>query len=92
MEAQLGQTLKSQIVGYCMGNKNDYKSKGLSHLQSEILSPFILDHWFRTELERGSEKGLFYFILGMQDVGYSQGVGFWFPYVFDATICIKMGY
>ena len=83
----------SQVVGYYMGNKNDFRSKGLSHLQSEILSPFVLEHWSVTELERGSEKGLFELFLRMREVWYSQVVGFWFLCGFDAiAICIKMGY
>ena len=89
----MGRTVLSQVVGYYMGNKNDFRSKGLSHLQSEILSPFVLEHWFVTELERGYEKGLFELFLGMREVWYSQGVGFWFIYGFHPiTICIKMGY
>ena len=74
----MGKTLKSQTVGCCMGNINDFRSEGLSHLQCEILSPFIVDHWFRTEFERDSEKGLFDFILGMREARYSQRGGFWF--------------
>ena len=65
VEAKLGRTFKSQVVGYYMRNKNDFRSKGLSHLQSDILSPSVLDHWFRTELERGSRKGLLGIFLGM---------------------------
>ena len=47
-----------------MGNMNVFRSEGLSHLQSEILGPFILSHWFRTEFERGSEKGLLEIFFG----------------------------
>ena len=87
----MGRTVKSQVVGYCMGNKNDFGSGGLSHLQSEILSPFVLERWFRTEFERSSEKGIFDIFLGVRDVGDSLGDGFWFAYGFDPiTICIKM--
>ena len=69
-----------------------FRSKGLSHLQSEIFSPLVLDHWFRTEFERHSEKGVFDIFLGMRDVWDSLRVGFWFAYGFDPiTICIKMG-
>ena len=59
IEARLGKPCNSKVVGYCMGNKNDFGSKGLSHLHSEILGPFVLDHWFRTEFKRDSEKGPF---------------------------------
>ena len=76
-----------------MGIKNDFRSMGLSHLQSEILGPFVLDHRFKTEFKRHSEKGLFDTFFGMQDLWYTQRVGFWFPYGFDAiTMCIEMGF
>ena len=76
-----------------MENGNDFRSRVLTHLQSEILDPFVLDHWFRTELERHSEKGVYDILGGMREVHYSQGVGFWFMYGVDPiTICIEMGY
>ena len=76
-----------------MKNKNDLRSEDISHLQCEILNPFVLEHWFVTEPERGSEKGLFEIFLCRREVRYSQGVGFWFSYGFDAiTKCIEMGY
>ena len=88
----MGRTVIGQVVGYCMGNTNDFRSGGLPHLQSEILSPFVRDLWFRTEPERDSEKGLFEIFLGLREVRYSQRVGFCFPYGFDAiSICIEMG-
>ena len=93
IDATLGKTLKSPDVGYYMRNKNDSRSMGRSHLQLKILSPFVLEPWFRTEPKRGSEKGLIDIFLGMQDIRYTQRVGFWFPCGFDAiTICIEMGY
>ena len=89
----MGRTLKSQVVGYCMENRNDFRSGVRTHPQSEILSTFFREHWFRTEPERGPEKGLFEIFLGMREVRYSQRVGFCFQYGFDAIIiCIEMRY
>ena len=64
----MGRTVKSQVVGYCVGNKNDFRNGVLTHLQSEILSPFVREHWFGTEFKRASEKWLFDIFLGMQDL------------------------
>ena len=90
----MDKTCKSKMVGYCMGIKNDFRSMGLSHLQSEILGPFVLDHRFKTEFKSHSEKGLRVFdtAFGMQDLWYTQRVGFWFACGSGAiTKCIEMG-
>ena len=70
----MGRTCNNKDVGCCMGNKNDFKSKGLPHLQSEILSPLVLGHWFQTEFKRQSENGLFFIFLGMRNVWDCLGV------------------
>ena len=89
----MGKTVFGQVVGYCMGNTNDFRSGGLPHLRSEILGPFVLEHRFKTEFKSHSEKALFDTVVGMQDLWSTQRVGFWFSWDFDAiTICIKMGY
>ena len=86
----MGKTCNSKVVGYCMGNKNDFGSKGLSDL-----------HWVPLYLIIGlelSSKGtlrkahLTYFF-GMQELWYTQQVGLWFPCGFDAiALYIKMAY
>ena len=83
----------AKLLDIIWGTKMISRVGGQSHLQLEILGPSVLDHWFRTEFERGSEKGLFVIYLGMQEVWYSQEAGVWFPFGFDAiTVCIEMGY
>ena len=48
---------------------------------------------FRTELVMHGEKALFDTIVGLRDVGNSQGVGVWFLHGLDPiAISIKMGY
>ena len=51
-----------------MESKNDFRSKGPSHLQSELSSPFVPEHWFRTEFKRGSEKGPFEVFKGLPNL------------------------
>ena len=69
----MGKTCYTKVVGYFMGNKNDLSSKDLSHLHSEILGPFVLDHWFRTEFKRGSEKGPFDIFLACKSSSTGDG-------------------
>ena len=81
----------AKLVGH-MRNKNGNRSGG-SHPELEIFGPFALDHWFRTEFERHSEKGLFVIFLGMQELRYSQGVGFGFTYGSDPiAMCVEIRY
>ena len=93
IEGTLDKTCKSEMDGYCMGIKNDFRSMGLSHLHSEILGPSIPEHRIKTEIKSHSEKGLFDTLFGMQDLWCTQRVGFWFSCGVDAiTIGIKTGY
>ena len=41
--------------------------------------------WFQTELEPHFEKSPFHIIVGLRDLGYSQGAGFWGPCGFHAS-------
>ena len=62
------------------------------HLISSLRYRVPLSFALRSE-PSWKETPRFDTILYLQDVGYSQGVGFWFLYGFDAiTICIEMGY
>ena len=88
----MGRTILGQVVGYCMGNKNDLTSGGLSHLQLEILGLLCPGIRFRMELKTPLGKGVFEQFLWWGDALYSCGVGFWFTRGFDPiTICIEMG-
>ena len=78
IEGKLGRTVFGQVVGYCMGNRNDFRSMGLSHLQSEILDPFVLEHRFKPEFKSHSEKALFDTFFGMQHLCIPNELGFGF--------------
>ena len=69
-----------------MGNKPVIHKGRLPHLQVDPWVPLVHEPWFRMEVSRDLEKGPFHQCCGLQDVGYSRGVGFWFETVLGTQV------
>ena len=85
-QTTLGKGVYSQLVGWwTVGHSRGvglwftygfhFRSRGLSHLQSEIFSPLVLDHWFRTEFERKAYLTYFW-VCEMYGIPWEVGFGF----------------
>ena len=77
----MGGTVLSQVVGYYVGNTNDFEEWGVNLTCSRrYWASFVLDlgsEWRPTHTRENPGDGSF---VDQRIVGDSRGVGFWFIY------------